>query len=225
MKEILKKLKNHLRYDAWLYVGAIFILCVAFSMLYSITEPEVDADKRVHILVASQVSGDVSDSWSEGILSVLPEDQEEVEFLVLNITEGDYEDGEVLQAFYARLLTNEGDLMILPYWLYKICGERGFFVPLSDTRQDGSTWLELLDLPDNVDPERDRINLVLETDESDNPTSTRSVICGIPLDEMSGLWEINVNPSDMVACIPYYSQNQDNALKALQWLIDHTYPS
>jgi len=223
MTDWKKKLKDHLRYEGFLYVAVIFLLCTAFSMLFSMTKPEADADKRVHILVASSLDSRKAESWSREILALLPEEQEEVEFLVFSINEGDYDDSEVLSAFYARLLTHEGDLMVLPYWLYEICAQRQFFVPLSDAGEDGVVWLDKLTLPEGVDPERDRVDIALSYDENDVPLETHSAVCGIPLDKMMGLWDANVNPSDMVACVPYYSENKDNAIIALQWLLDEHY--
>lgn len=216
-----KRLKTHLTYFALVYLVTVFLFTAAFSVLYSVTQPQIPRTQKVDILVAGSADNQEAAQWGRDILGTLPDDQQLVQFLVMNITSGDMDDGMIIEAFYARLLTEEGDMMVLPYWLYDLLAPRGFFIRLDQPDASGTTPLSRLNLPEGVDASRCEIDYTLEKDDQGAPTESVRSTCGIPLDKVQGLWELGMPPADTVVCFPVYTQNLDNALASLQWILDN----
>lgn len=216
-----RQFKTHVTYFVLAYLVAIALVNGAFSVLYGATTPEIPRQYKVDILVAGSVDSSESAQWSRDILDTLTADQQLVQFLVMNITQGDMDDGTIIEAMYARLLTEEGDMLLLPYWLYDLLAPRGFFLRLDQPGEDGQTPLAQLNLPEAIDPSRCEIDYVLEKDEQGQTIRTERSICGIPMDKVLGMWDLGLPPADLVACFPVYTENLDNALASLQWMVDN----
>ena len=200
-----KRIHEHMAYSKWKYILLAIVCVVAWNLIYSMTEYRPPKEKRVHVYVlsAGADNAQLQEGLGQAVLDTLV-DTEEVQFYSIGLTaSGDY---TTEMQFSTYLGAQEGDVFMCPtYKFYSLSrGEDGLFVALDDYIDSGVI---------NVD------GIDLEAGRDIGPDGEEHVF-GIPMDSLYGLIDYNVDPAQLLLCIPVYSHNQDNAARAINTLIE-----
>lgn len=207
------RLKNHFYYAKWLYVVAILGAVLVFSMVFSVTEPQVPKNLKIDINVIGATLNDAAKGiWQEDILEELSEDQQEVNIYALALGADNSTPGiSVYEVLVARMAAKEDDILILPKEVYDGIATQGAFLNLDE-------YASKFEYPEGVDLEA--IKVKLEEDIADGDTEPH--MFGVPIDNLIGFADLGVNPIGRVAVIMVYTENKDNAFKALDFIMSKT---
>lgn len=203
------RLKNHLHYSKWLYVVALIGVLIVFNLAYTMSEPQVPTEFKVSVLVNNFISDDEgADKLEQEILAALPEDQQEV--TVFSLAAGG-QDMQIMQVLMARMVAKQDDVLILPYETFVGYAQQSAYLPL-----EGRVTIPTQ--PEGVDMDKYKVELV---DDEGNGNGDPQLY-GIPLDGSVGLQSYGLMTQGMVICVPVTSENQDNGVRALQYMLDKT---
>ncbi len=208
LKITKQRFVDHLYYSKWMYVGIIAAAMVLFSLIFTVTKPVVPNALKVDITVLGMSMQDMEKSqWQKDILATLSEDQQEVNIYTLGFSS---EDGSMDYSMYevmaARMAAKEDDILILPKEIYLSFASQGGFLPMDDVAA-------LYDLPEDYNLDE----LTLSTE--DNPESH---LYGIPISHLMGFVDLGIDPTDKVMAVLVYTENYDNALKAIDYIMGKT---
>jgi hypothetical protein len=206
------RFKNHFYYAKWLYIIAIVGAVFVFSIVYSVTEPQVPKNLKVDITIIGAALNEAGkEIWQEDILSVLPEDQQEVNIYSLAIGTEGTGGISVYEILVARMAAKEDDILILPKEIYDGVVTQGPFMNMDD-------YITQFEYPEEVDLETYKVKLDEDIVEGD----TEPHYYGIPLDNVLGLVDIGLDPRGKVAVVLVYTENKDNVFKTLDFIMSKT---
>ncbi|MDD3840184.1 MAG: hypothetical protein PHP06_06380 [Clostridia bacterium] len=205
MKSLLfdmERLKNHFYYDWWKYIVGIIATFIIWSFIATVTRPQVPPEKKLDVyLVGSITYQDELEELSEKMLEDFP-DLEEINFLPIQY-KGE-EDIYGRQKIFVLLGARSGDLFAFSEQDYKEIAGQGAFVNLDPFIDRGV-------IEDNTDYQRYRLYADQESEKH---------LYGIPLEDITIFDNTSYSYKDKVISVVGYSQNKDNAIKFLKWLIE-----
>lgn len=197
-----KTLKHHLDYHGWKYLLLIIAAWAAWSLIYTVTRPQADPDKRIDIFIQSEtameegIRGFVEPIWHE----VVP-DMEEVNTSTILLTD----EYNASMQMVVHVATADGDIYLLDEEYFHRFAREGTFVPLEGLIEEGkidATGIEL---------EKGYQEYVLEYDENDVPTKTERHLYGIPMESLYGfMTDMMVDNRNMYAVIAVNNGNDEN---------------
>ncbi len=214
LKFTKERFVNHFYYAKWLYIITILAALAVFSMVFTITRPIVPKEFRIDInFIGGSVQEFTKDIWEKDILAQLPEDQQEVNIYSLGIGSGDNPSADytVYEVLAARMAAKEDDLLIMPKSIYQSLASQGAFIPLDDIAQK-------YEYAEGIDIEEYKLKYREGIEEND----TQLHLFGLPMDNALGIVELGIDPRDKVAVILVYTENKENVLKVLDYLINKT---
>jgi hypothetical protein len=209
-----QRLKDHFYYAKWLYVVFILTGVLVFSMIFTFTAPKVPGEYKVDVSVfATSLDDNASAEWQQEILSMLPEDQQEVNIYALGFgasseeSLGGYSPYEVIAA---RMAAREDDIYIMPKDIYLSLAAQGAFMEMDDVVGN-------YEYPEEVDLEEYKVSYS-EDENVEGPLH----YYGLPLDNSMGLVDIGVDPRERVIAILVYTESYDNAMVAVDYIMNKT---
>lgn len=208
-----QRFKDHFYYSKWLYVLFIIISLTTFSLVFTVTRPVVPKEFKVDIsIIGVTLQDSEMNAWEEEILDSLSQDQQEVNIYAMGFSSGgegsaDYSAYEILAA---RMAANEGDVLIISKEIYLNIAQQGVLLELDDI-------VSKYDFPEELDLEEYSI-LIEDEDYSDGKSHTY----GLPVDGVLGLVDLGVDPTDKVMVVMVYTKNSDNAIKAVDYIMNKT---
>ncbi len=198
-------LKHHFDYYKWKYLLLVVITVAAWSLIYTMTRPQVPDDKRIDVFVQSNTTSDaimhefLDPVWKASV-------SEEEEELNLN-TIMEVDEVTALQQLFTLVHTYEGDIYLLTNRYYRQYASQGVFVPLEELIADGKLNVE------GIDTRAGEADLVLERDKNDQPIRTERHLYGIPLHELEGFATgMYVDNKELYACIAVNNGNMDDVV-------------
>ena len=211
LKITKQRLKDHLYYSKWLYLVAAAIALVIFSLIYQIAEPVVPKGLKVDIAVIGfSVDETEKTVWEDDILSILPEDQQEVNIYSLALPTDDSSNGfAVYQILTAKMTAKEDDILILPKDLYLSFASQGAFLAVDDI-------VSRYELPEGLDLDEYKVAV------TDEQTAQEPHLYGFPIDNISGFRDMGIDPEGKVMTILVYTENYTNVLKAADYIMNKT---
>lgn len=202
------RLSNHLHYGKWYYIVAVLGALVVFSMIHTVTEPKTPDYLKVDITVyGSYMDEIVKKDWQQDLLALLPEDQKEVNIYSMSMGEEDY---NMMEIVVARMTAQEDDIIIMNTERALAFATQGVFKPLEEYIAPD----DIRNLPEDFDWDA----MYVAEEGSDDG----KMLFILPLDGAYGLTELGVYPGDMSIAIMTYSENFDNALRCVQYILDQT---
>ncbi len=210
-----KRLKSHFQYSKVIYIAAFFTMAIVWNLIYSATKPPVPGDKQVVIISAAYILDESAQQWVDELATVLPDDQELIDFFTISYGE---DAGTGAELMFARLAAEEGDIWLVPQDVYHVFAFQGAWMALDVPDESGQTILDRLHIPECIDPSYAVTNLNMPGMEAE---TTEEHIAGIPIDAMEGFFELGMSPVDMVICIPVYTENIDNVITTINWMLDN----
>ena len=209
-----ERFKNHFYYAKWMYVVFVALGAVIFSMVFTFTRPVVPKEFRIDISIMGFTLQDAEkEIWEQEILAGLSEDQQEVNIYALSFggSEGDSIGGySVYEILAARMAAKEDDIYIMSKEIYMGLASQGAFTVMDDIITD-------YEYPEELDLEEYKVEL-----QDSEGTDGQPHFYGLPLDNVMGLVDLGVDPRQSVIGILVYSENYDNALKAVDYIMNRT---
>jgi len=206
MKELLKitkdRLKNHLHYGKWYYIGAIVAAVLLVNIAYAVTEPYYPSESRVSIIMYGGIAeGSVVETWETQMLEILPDDQREVKIISSVNAEGSMD-----MVIVARVVASDDDIIILNKDGIENYASQGTFMPLDDLIG------------------RDKIKeLVGENDltkyEMFVEGADKDQIYYLPLSHVEGFDEIGLSGENLCIAILLNSGNAENAAICFEYIM------
>ena len=213
-KITVQRFKDHFYYAKWLYVVFILVGIVTFSLVFTFTQPKIPGEFKVDISVfASSLDDSAAAEWEQDLLAVLPEDQQEVNIYALGFgassdeTLGGYSSYEIIAA---RMAAQEDDIYILSKDMYLSLASQGAFCEVDDVVGN-------YEYPEDMDLEEYKVQY-----SGDENADAPLHFYGLPLDNALGLVDIGVDPREHVIAILVYTENYDNALTAVDFIMNKT---
>lgn len=198
-----ERLRNHLTYSSWKYV--LLVICAVFgwSLIYTMTAPQVPQDKRIDVyLLSYSTETELSDAFIQPIGAAVVPEMESVSSVVL-FPDETYSSMQ-LTAYFAA---GDGDIYFLPETYFKSFASGGTFLPLEDLVANGA-----IDVGD-VDLTKGYVTYVDSYDENMRPIIGDQHLYGIPLDSFYGYIEgMNMDNRGMYAVITANNQNDENVI-------------
>ena len=212
VKFSMQRFKDHFYYSKWLYVAFVLVGVFVFSMVFSVTKPVVPNEYKVDIsILATSLQDSEMSVWSEEILALLSQDQQEVNIYAMGFD--DSEDSTMGYSIYeilaARMAAREGDIYIMSKNMYISLAQQGAFFPLDDIALNYE-YAEDLDLEEYK----------IQIEDTDKPNGQAAHYYGLPLDNVLGLVDLGVDPREKVICVMIYTENYDNAIKAVDYIMN-----
>jgi hypothetical protein len=209
-----QRFKDHFYYSKWLYVVFILVGIVTFSMVFTITQPKIPGEYKIDISVfAASLDDNAAGGWEQDLLALLPEDQQEVNIYALGFgasseeTLGGYSPYEIIAA---RMAAREDDMYIMPKETYLNLASQGAFYEMDDV-------IANYEYPEEMDLEEYKVQYS-EDENADAPAH----YYGLPVDNALGLVDIGVDPREHVIAILIYTENYDNAMTAVDFIMNKT---
>ena len=214
LKFTKQRFKDHLYYSKWMYIVMAAAALVVFSMVFSVTKPVVPKEFKVDISVLGfTVQDSEKNIWQEEMLSLMPEDQQEVNIYSLGFG-GDDEDASMGYTVYeiitARMAAREDDIYIVSKDLFTVFVQQGAFMPLDDIAGK-------YEIPEGINPD-DYKATIEDPDLSDG----KEHVYGLPLDGVMGLVDLGVDPNNRVLAVLTYTENYENVLIAVDYIMNKT---
>jgi len=210
------RFKNHWDYYKWRYVGALLVACLAWGILYGLTVPGIPANQKIDIfMVGSQFDINLAEDWETEILAALPADQKQVSI----VTNQASVNGDPIteQLIMAMAIQKEGNIFILPKAYYESFMDQGLFMPMDVPQDGGKAILETIGIP-KEDIGDEGFGVAAE-----GPYKGEDHVYAIPAKLAPGIGQL-VGDEDMYISIVTYSRNLDNALRAIQWILQQPAP-
>lgn len=206
MKDLLKikkdRLKNHLHYGKWYYIGAVILAAVLVNIVLAVTQPHYPAESRVSITIYSGVAEEsVVEKWEKEMLELLPDDQREVDIVSTVNAEGSMD-----MVIVARVVASDDDIMILSADGIENYASQGTFMPLDDI-VGREKIKELLGTDDLTEYE-----MFVEGAPGDQ-------IYYLPLSHVEGFEEIGLYSDNLCIGILLNSGNAQNAAICLEYIM------
>jgi len=205
-------LRNHLYYRWITYLVLLLVTSLAWSLLFSVSEPKVKLKNRVEILFTGLSDHDEAQEWIACIQNTLVGDRQEADYVYVPANEQD----SASTILFMRMEGREGDLLLIPYAWFEYLASEGALIPLTTATQDGGQLIDMLELPGDFDLDYGYANF---TDADTGETTFE--LCGVPMGTVKGLKDLGIDPDDKIACIAFYSQNAENDMRALKWIMDN----
>ncbi len=213
LKFTKQRFKDHLYYSKWLYLIFISLAVLGFSLIFSITEPEVPKELKVDINVFAVVLEETEKIiWEEEILHSLSQDQQEVNINTLGFT-GSEEASlgiSVFEIMTTKIVAKEDDIFIMPKDIYIAYAKKGVFIAMDDI-------FPKYEFPEELDLQEYKVRL-----EENIETDGDSHLYCLPLDNVKGLNDLGIDPTDKVLVVLVYTENYDNVLKAVDYIMNKT---
>ncbi len=208
--------KNHFAYHYWIYIILIVVLSLSWSLLYSVTEPKTPLDRRMDMLFVGLHDHEAAKVWAGSIQEILEGDGQVAGYLSLPDADSVQSTSTSIMMF-SLLTGKDGDLFFVPYdWFVDMAGE-GSVIPLDRKNEDGTALVDLLtNLPEGMDLDYGYANYL---DPDTNQLAPE--LCGIPIADVKGFRDLGIDPKEYVACVPFYCENRENAMRALNWILEN----
>lgn len=213
-----EKLKEHLSVYKWIYIVAALVAGLAFAMVYAISTPRVSNSNKLQIISSEYLDDTASVHWQDELREVIPDTITYIEVGTTSSTIGEAGDMEVV---FARMVTQDADLWLINRNYYDGFASQGAWLALDEPDENGKTLLDRLRIPNTVNVNDATTELQMTDDEGVTNGEFEYHICGIPLDAVEGLYQLECYPTDLVAAIPVYTDNVDECLDAIQWMLDN----
>ncbi len=209
-----QRFKDHFYYSKWLYVVFILSGIAVFSMVFTLTRPTIPGEFKIDISVfAASMDDNAASEWEQGILALLPEDQQEVNIYAMGFgasgeeTLGGYSPYEIIAA---RMAAHEDDIYIMPKDIYINLAAQGAFYEMDDA-------IGNYEYPEEIDLEEYKVQY-----REDENVEVPPHYYGLPLDSSLGLVDIGVDPREHVIAILIYTEDYDNAMTAIDYIMNRT---
>ena len=208
------EVRNHLRYQGWLYLLFCVLAFGLTSLVYTQTAYRPPQDRRIDLYIRSssaeqeQVNAFLEPVWRQAVPEM------ELVNAVLLMSAGGANDYYADMQLVTYIAAAEGDIYMLPSSEFKRFASQGAFVALDDAIRDGRVDVSNLSLAAG------RVKLV-ETD-SDGTTTVvgEARQYGIPTKELYNFaTELLIDNRDMVLAVAVNSGNEQAALTFLDALI------
>lgn len=206
MKELFKitkeRLRNHLHYGKWYYIGAIVAAVVIINIALNVTKPDYPRESRVSIMIYGGVAEQsVVEKWESDMLNLLPENQREVEIVTTVNAEGSME-----MIIVARTVASDDDIIILSSDAIENYASQGMFMPLDEliTRDKIKELVK--------DDDLTKYEMFVEGAEKDQ-------IYYLPLSQVEGFDEIGLYGDSLCIGVLLNSPNSENAAICLEYLM------
>lgn len=213
MKEKITKayVQNHFLYFKWVYTLIVIFAVMGWSLIFSVTRPQVPEDKKIDVYFCGPTFQYDQDQMQAEAMEAFP-DMEEIGFYGIDV-----DSYEGYQQFSVMLAAHEGDVFIISKSYLSYFVSEWLAVELDGYIQDGL-------LITQADYSKTTKNRVPDTysNPDDNDTAPRiyAVECSDLYGMMLGCLYDN---RDAVMIVTSYGGNEENAVKMVQWLYDRFY--
>jgi len=198
-----QRLLNHLHYGKWYYIASVTVMLVAVNLLYSVTAPEYPPESRVNVMMyAGDVAEEKSDLLEQEMLSVLGDDQREV-----NVVTSIYTDSTMAEVVLARIIAKQDDVLVINSEYIKTLAENGAFIPLDEHMDLDKIFSTYPDINWT-----DYLMVCPEYEEGEH-------YYWLPLGVSEGLTEIVESKDYLGIAVLRSSKNPENALICLEYML------
>ncbi len=216
-----KAVKNHFAYGWWKYALLIIVAVFGWDLIYTSTAYRPPEDKKVLFYVSAS-SGD-SEKIDEYMAQVQQKDMEDMEEMssVVLLGSGGESDPYSTMQLSVYIMAGEGDLYLLPHDTFANYALQGAFLPLDDYILEDKLMLPPGDMGNYrfVIEEMEEEIKDVNTTEKEIEEGKEPFLYGIPADELYGLLDFSIDPRNMVLCVLYNNQNNENTVKFLNHVL------
>ncbi len=206
-----KKVINHLRYTAGIYLLVVILSVFLWDVIYTSTEYRAPENKKVEWYIGGNplASQDKLDEFMATTRETVMPDMEELSAVVL------FDSG--MQEMYSDMqittfiISEQGDVYLLTKDKFLSFARAGAFLPLDDYIASGSLNIDGIDVKRGV--------VTIPASQTANTAEVTNTY-GIPATSLKGLSQFNINPSDMYFAILYKNKNDDNSVKFLNHILN-----
>ncbi len=205
-----KRFKDHMYYSKWAYIAAILGAAALFSIVFTVTKPKVPNELKVDVTVIGvTLQEPEKNMWQKEILETLSEDQQEVNIYALGFSgsDGSSMDYTMFEVLAARIAAKEDDILILSKDVYLTYASQGAFYSMDEI-------VGKYDFPEDM--------YDLEEYKTTTDEDTESHLYGIPISHLEGFVDLGVDPTDKVMAVLIYTENYDNVLKTIDYMMGKT---
>ncbi len=199
-----ERMKNHFAYSTWKYMLLVILGLFGWSLIFTVTAPQVPQDKRIDFYAMTYSATQESmNAFLKPIWETVTPEMESVSSVAL--VQGD-EYSSYMQ-LTAYLAAGDGDIYILDDQFFKSFAAQGAFLPLEGLIEEGRISVGDIDLTKGY------VAMVTEYDENNEPLNSEMHLYGIPLDTYYGFMDgMQLDNRNMYAAILYNNQNDENVI-------------
>ena len=204
-----KRIRDHFAYSFWKYGLLVVLSIFGWNLIYSVTAYRPPRDKKVDTYLVTYAMGEGSlDTLTEMATPAFP-DMEALTFLHIALTtDDDYYANMQLSTYIGA---QEGDVFLLPTGRFTTYANGGMFISLDTAIAEG-----LIDTK-GIDASAGYLNM---GDVEGDAEATAEGIFAIPASDLYGLMALGIDNRDLWIGVTAYSQNRENAIKMVNWLIE-----
>lgn len=215
LKMSKERVLNHMAYSKWWYIITLALTLVIFNFAYSVTAPRVPDWLKIDITVYGKGYLDSAGSkdWEAEMLEITDIDQKEVNLMSMSLGTNEGETYQMMEVLAARMAAREDDILVLPTIYAQTYMKQGAFIALED-------YFSIDDI-ENL-PEEIEISNYYGMIEDGVGNDAKEHLFILPLDGAERFYELGINPSGMSIMILIYTENIDNAIKCVDFIINQT---
>lgn len=217
LKMSKERVKNHLAYSKWWYIITLALIFIIFNFTYNASAPKVPDWLKVDITVYGNGYLDTGGSrdWEAEMLELTGGDQKEVNLMSMSLGSNEGEAYQMLEVLAARMAAGEDDILILPTVYVQAYIKQGAFMPLED-------YFSIDDI-ENLPEDLDIANYYGILDEGAGE-DTKEHLYALPLDGAERFYELGISPDELSIMILIYTENFENAIKCVDFIVKQTGP-
>ena len=202
-----ERLKYHFQYSLWKYVLAACLIIMGLNLVFTMTAYRAPDELKVDLYMsASGANQEALQAYlNEAHAAVLP-DMEEVNVFVMMTNDGS--DQYAVMQLSTYIMAGEGDIYLLSREDFLSYAAQGVMIDLAPYIESGALSTVGIDLKKGYAEVRE---------DEDMPVELR--LCGIPAEDMFGLWDYNVDNRGMVFGVMATGKNQENAIKLMDYMV------
>ncbi len=198
-----ERIRNHFTYGWWKYALMAVVVVVGWNLIYTATAYRAPKDRRLDVyFVTHSVAAETTDWVSAQILSLFPE-VEDSNCVSIVYTDDDNYYGSIQLTTYIG--AGEGDIYLMTRERFDAFKAEGAFLALDEAVASGALNLRAIDTAKGM-------ATITDTGER--------VLAGIPADELFGFMGHGVDNRDLVICVMGYTQNEEYAVRFVNWLVE-----
>ncbi|MGI6316033.1 MAG: hypothetical protein ACOX17_05065 [Christensenellales bacterium] len=213
-----ENLKEHIMVFKWVYLVSALMAGLAFAMIFSVSKPRIPNRNKLQIISSEYLDDTASFYWQEELRAVIPET---IAYIEVGTTSGAIGQAADMEVVFARMVAQDADLWLINRNYYDGFASQGAWLALDLPDESGRTLLDRLLIPDSVNVNDAVTDLQMTDEKGITNGEFERHICGIPLDAVEGLYQLECYPMDLVAAIPVYTDNVDECIAVIQWMLDN----
>ncbi len=197
-----ERIRNHWQYSAWKYLLLIALSLLCVNLICTVTAPRVPEELKIEFCVEGFIPYEfekLNDEWIEQVKQDVLPGMEEVTLLSLGSDEMTTD-----QLLLVKLASAEGDVYLLSKERFKRYSAEGAMMDLQPLIDQSLLHVDGFDLQEGY----------VTAEESG-----ASVLCGIPADTLTGLFEYGIDVRGKVLSILVANGNEENAVKFADYLL------